>query len=270
MSTKVGEFQRAPLSLVGAIGLAAAFLTPSLQAGLQDDIIRLTHRLEESTTTLQREFDAHYRGTYQYRSLAGCIRNLQSKARHIHGLAHGSPAAARELRQDVRSMDATVHQIHGYLDQVEKGGRRKTGNTSHVHNELNKITRTLHSLEALSTEKVQRQNQRTPSRLPIPIPNPLTHNSAPLHPHYGSGNRNLGNLVFPNQSSNYSQYGSRSQPQRPSGYGSRSYSNRGVTTSNQWGHTSSNRGYSNPQQPVYRNDPARQILESLFRSLQPR
>ncbi|MDF1860547.1 MAG: hypothetical protein P1U87_10050 [Verrucomicrobiales bacterium] len=262
--------KRSPFALACSIGLAVAFLTPSLQAGLRDDIIRLTHRLEESTTTLKREFDVHYRGTYQYRALSGCIRNLQSKARHIHGLAHGSPAAARELRQDVRSMDTSVHQIHSYLDQAEKGGKRKTGNTSHVHNELNKITRTLQSLEALATEKVQRQNRRPPAQFPIPVPNPLTHNSAPLHPHYGSGNRNVGNLFFPNQSSNYSQYGSQSQPQRSSGYSSQSYTNRSVTTSNRFGRTTSHHGYSSSQQPIYRNDPARQILESIFRGLQPR
>ena len=296
-------------SLILTLAMSVTIFSPSSsEAGAREDIIRLTHKLEDSTAILQQQFNAHYRGTREYSALIGCIRSLNGKAQHIHGLAHESVGAARELRSDVKSMDATVHRIHDYLDRVEAGGRRTGGSscTKQVHAELSKITRTLHQLEGLATLRIQRSNDRQAARQIVPAPlNPLQHNSSYYHPHYGTGNRNLGNLVFPNQST-YSQSGQHSDRNSYSHqyYGNRgsSYSNRGAyrqpstssqsnryssSQSNRYGysssrnqnsqssrHSSSNRSsgsnYSSnrgTQQPI---DPARAIFESIFRSLQQR
>lgn len=290
----------------------AAFLLPpsNADASARTDIIRLTNKLERSVEKLRCAFDAHYRGTREYNSLIGCVKSLRGRAANISQLACESFDSVRALRRDVNSMEGTVYQIHNYLDQVERGGRRMGGNTHQVHCELNKIARTLQQIDGLATLRVERRVQRDsgPQFVPGQL-NPLQHNSAYRHPHYGAGNRNLGNLVFPNQNSHSSHYSG----QRPSYsqrydheheyeddqyyYGNRgsSYSHRGhsyrqPSTSNQfnrhpnsqpnrYGHQSNrnqNHRYSsgtnhssNRNNAPVPPDP-RLILESLFRGLQQR
>lgn len=272
---------------IACLVIAAPMLIPSnAKAGAREDIIHLTHKLEDSVAQLQYEFNAHFRGTREYNSLVGCVRSLSGRAAHIRGLAHDTVGAARELRSDVKSMDATIHRIHDQLKRAEAGGRRTGGSgcTKRVNGELSKITRILHQLEGLATLRIKRSNERQASRQYVPAPlNPLQHNSSYYHPHYGTGNRNVGNLVFPNRNS----YSQPSQHSSRNSYSHQYYGNRGSTYSNRGSyrqpstnhrygyqtnqnrssrssHYSSNRGSSQPA------DPAKMILESIFRGLQQR
>lgn len=281
----------------GFVALLFLLCPDSVESRGNQEVIRLAHSLEDSIDHLEDEFRAHYRGIPEYGSLIGAVRSLRSKAAHIHDLAHDTTNGARHLKNDVTSMENYVHRIQRYLDQIARYRNIRVG-SHHVNEELVRITRNLHRLEDIADSWIRREESRRNSGPAVIIPNPFAHNSAHLHPRYGSGDRNLGNLFIPYQEGN-SQYSRHGHEHDHSGH-RHDHRDRGVSTSNQFhrddrrdsgrsssrgkpsshsgnrnssrdrdSHFSGSRSNRSDRTPPMPPDP-RKVLESLFRGFNPR
>ncbi len=138
------------IALVTAtLGLVlAGFAAPKANAGHGDDLIRLTHSLENIVSELRHEFHAHYRHTSVYRHLMSDAAKIEDEAEHIHHLAHDPYASLRHLRTDVAQLDELAHHLHDLIDATERGRYGHVhGDTHHVHEMMTALTRVLHRLE---------------------------------------------------------------------------------------------------------------------------
>ncbi len=133
----------AALAIV-SITLAA----PSAKAGHGDDLISLSHRLEDLASELRDEFRAHYSHTRGYRHLLSDAARIEAEAEHIHGLAHDCRASLRHIATDLAELDELAHHLHELVDITDRGRYGHVhGNTRHVHELMASLTRVIHAME---------------------------------------------------------------------------------------------------------------------------
>ncbi|MCB1064257.1 MAG: hypothetical protein KDN20_15240 [Verrucomicrobiae bacterium] len=129
------------LALVG-------FSAPNANAGHEDDLVRLTHRLEDLASDLRVEFREHYSHTSAYRYLLSDAAKIEGEADHIHRLAHDPYASLRHLRTDVAELDELAHHLHDLVDATDRGRYGHVhGDSRHVHELMDALTGVLHALE---------------------------------------------------------------------------------------------------------------------------
>lgn len=193
-------------------GSAAVFafttlFSPAAQAGPEEEIIQLTHRMEDDIAHLKDDFQAHYRWTWQYAGLLNLLAQAESTNNVVHGLSHDSLAGATVLKRNISKLDNQIHQLHDAVDDVEKGtsAQKVQGNTAAVHSHLDDMNQILHRMEDIAEARVNYYN---------------SHNN---HAHHEHGhNQPAQNLQV---------------IRTPFGYIQLNQGQQQVTTSNQWNNT---------------------------------
>lgn len=132
-----------------SIALAlSGFAAPAANAGHEDSIIEITHRLEDLVSELREEFGIHYRHTSAYRHLLADAARMEAEVDHIHRLAHDPYGSLRHLREDVEDLDDLAHHLHELVDATERDRYGHVhGDTRHVHELLTALNRVIHALE---------------------------------------------------------------------------------------------------------------------------
>lgn len=229
-----------PLLLFVALFLAGG--TASASSNIDQQINVLANQISDATFRLNGKFEYYYSGTPQYRTLANCVKNLQTAAVRIQQLAGNGPWEARSLRGQVENMAGEVARIHDFLDRADNQGYRARNYNDPVHSELATLERLIASLRYHVDLRIEQQNQAVQYGHWTPRPGHDYSNSQPGFFGGQSGSQQ------PSSPPAQTRPAPQPSPQWPS-------------TSNQW-QDQRNRGSDRPRFPVP-PDP-REVFRSIF------
>ena len=134
-----------PLLIAGAFALN----TSEANARGENELVRLTHTIEDIAAELKEEFRVHFKHSSAYRHLMSDVSEILSEANHIDGMAHDPHSSLRHIKADLVDLDELAHHLHEVIDAVDRGcyGGHVDGNTRHVHSLLDSLSGTIHRME---------------------------------------------------------------------------------------------------------------------------
>ena len=134
-----------PLLIAGAFALN----TSEANARGENELVRLTHTIEDIAAELKEEFRVHFKHSSAYRHLMSDVSEILSEANHIDGMAHDPHSSLRHIKADLVDLDELAHHLHEMIDAVDRGcyGGHVDGNTRHVHSLLDSLNGTIHRME---------------------------------------------------------------------------------------------------------------------------
>ena len=148
-------------TLLATVVALSSLASQTASAGHGDELIHLSHDLEEVASGLQTEFQAHYSHTTAYRHLLADAAGIQSRAEHIHRLAHDPRVSLHHLEADLQQLDELSHHLHDLVDRTDAGYYGHVhGHTGHVHELMASVTSVIHTMER---EVFAMQRYQTPS-----------------------------------------------------------------------------------------------------------
>ncbi len=141
---------KARLTLIPVIAVTAmALATGKAEARGENELVRLTHSIEDIAAELKDEFRIHYRHSSAYRHLMSDVSQILAEAGHIDSLAHNPHSSLRHIKADLEDLDDLAHHLHDLVDAVDRGrySGHVDGNTRHVHSLLSSLNGTIHHME---------------------------------------------------------------------------------------------------------------------------